>query len=167
MNRCRAGKRGHRLSLLLAVLVASAILGCGGGVVVDHGGRESNGNSGAGGAGTITTSTGTEANTTGSSNSAPSRYGTPDVACIGMKYGNTNLCVQVFKGGELDHVLKKQCIAEGSSLVTACPAAGVSGCCGTPEKGGAIAEECRYGVEPVNVFMKECKASHGTFSTSP
>lgn len=150
-------------SFSLSVLVATA--GCGGNVVVDHGG-DSSGPGGAGGSGGTTGPGAGGSQSTSSSSQPPSQYGTPTVACV-EKAGKLIICAQGF-GDDPTQKLEKSCHESKSQIVDHCSAEGTLGCCGLTVPKFGFVEECVYGDGiTAKQFEQTCVAQKGKFTTSP
>ncbi len=134
------------LPLAIVLALASLELGCGGNVVIDHGG---NGQGGSGGG-----------------SSGASMLGTPETACI-LNESGLKLCEQIFNApaNEVESI-KQGCASSNGKLVAACSADGVVGCC-VIEVGVAKVEECFYSGLSLMDAQTACQGQNGTFSTSP
>jgi hypothetical protein len=134
-------------ALALSLPIAALGVGCGGNVVVDHGGDG-------------------DGDTGGSSSHPPSQFGTPDGACI-VKTAGIEICEQIFDAGPVVAAeLKKSCSASHGETVTACSTSGLIGCCLLHESALKL-EECFYGGMSATQVKQSCSEQNGKFTSSP
>jgi hypothetical protein len=150
MNACPYPSRPARRLLTLLLLSAIPFIGCGGNVIVDHGG-DTSGSGDGGSSGSV-------------GSGPPSMNGTPTVACKVTTSGLTE-CIQVFDTAAAS-TIRQGCSEMQGNLISACPAQGALGCC-TISESSVVFEQCIYSEVTAPEFEKACHAERGTFSASP